>query len=130
MHQLITDHVLRPGVTQQAKLWTALRDLITEFEDGAHRETFSKWDLYRSIIAILTDQLDLFEIAWECVEVITPLAGMGLFDQNAHSPRCSNQPEAAIRTGNWARPLSIGCAEEWPSLVQTTRITAAIGSER
>ena len=77
MHQLITDHVSRPGVTQQAKLWTALRDFITEFEEGAHRETFSKWDLYRSIIDILTDQLDLFEIAWECVEVITPLAGMG-----------------------------------------------------
>jgi len=40
VHQLITDHVSRPGVTQQAKLWTALRDFITEFEGGAHRETF------------------------------------------------------------------------------------------
>ena len=77
MHQLITDHVSRPGVTQQAKLWSALRDFITEFEEGAHRETFSKGGLYRSIIDILTDQLDLFEIAWKCVEVITPLAGMG-----------------------------------------------------
>jgi len=27
--QLITDHVARPGVTQQAKLLTALRDFIT-----------------------------------------------------------------------------------------------------
>ena len=45
--QLITDHVSRPGVTQQAKLRTALRDFITEFEKGAHRETFSKGDLYR-----------------------------------------------------------------------------------
>jgi hypothetical protein len=40
--KLITDHVSRPGVTQQAKLWTALRDFITEFEEGAHRETFSR----------------------------------------------------------------------------------------
>ena len=51
------------------------------------------------------------------------------FARALNSPRCSNQAEVAIRTGNWA-PLSIGSAEEWPSLVQTTRITAAIGSER
>jgi len=83
LHKLLVNGVQYGDQEVLGELVEALRDFVTELEQGAHRGTFTKDDHYTNLIDILTDDLGLFDIAWTFVKVVTPLRGNGHYDNRS-----------------------------------------------